>query len=355
MHKILHRYLFRQNIYYLGLILVSGISIYLLIDFLDLADKFISADASLGVILKFYLYKTPLIISQILPAVFLLSIVLQLGMMSRNRELLSLKSNSITLRTLTVFFVCYSFFWGCGQFVFSQYLGATGKEKSEILWKEEVRDKDLSKRALHDLWFREGHRFVRLDRVVPEKGTGRGIDIYEVENDSSLSRVIRAESFSVTESGWRLENVRIASPQEFSSRQEKTETIAFETDIRDFLQINSDVSPHSLSLFRLGDLIDKLSNTGSNVERLRTLWHSKLSYAASLIVMAFIGMALITLTGNIYVLVLLSLALVFIYYAGFVLGTGFGESGLLPPMAAAWASNIFLAIAAATVIIFKTE
>lgn len=355
MNKILHRYLFRENLYYLGMLLASGISIYLLIDFLDRVDDFISAEVGLGVVLKYYLYKTPLIISQILPAVFLLSVVLQLGMMIRNRELLSLKSNSITTKTIAVFFVFYAFLWAGGQLFFSQYFGTTGMEKSELLWEEEVRDKDLSKRTLHDLWFREGDRFVHMDRVTPARERGRGIEIYEVTGSRSLSLIVRARSFSVTDSGWRLQQVRIVEPGQFSTRTQKTKSVQFETDIQDFFRVNSDIPPQSLSLFRLGNLIQKLSRSGSNVERLRTVWHGKLSYAASLVVMALIGVALVTLVGNIYLLVVFSLVLVFVYYAGFVLGTGLGESGVLPPMIAAWAPDVFLAFAAAAVVGLKAD
>ncbi|MFP4168062.1 MAG: LptF/LptG family permease [Desulfonatronovibrionaceae bacterium] len=355
MSKILHRYLLRENLYYLGLILVSGISIYLLIDFLDRADDFLSAEVGVVVILKYYVYKTPLIISQILPAVFLLAVVLQLGIMIRNRELLALNSNSITTKTIAGFFVFYAFFWAGGQLFFSQYFGTAGMEKTETLWKEEVRSKDLSQRTLHDLWFREGDMFVYLDRVTPGKKQGRGIEIYEVKSDRSLTRILRAKNFSVSKSGWELKEVSIISPQKFSGTTAKTKTVNLETDVRDFLRVSSEIPPESLSLYQLGGLIDKLSKSGSNVERLRTLWHSKLSYAASLVVMALIGVALVTLAGNIYLLVVLSLVLVFVYYAGFVIGTGLGETGVLHPLAAAWASDFVLALAAAVVVWWKAD
>ena len=59
----------------------------MLTDLFERLDNFIEAGLSAGMVLTYFVVKTPLVISQILPVIFLLSTVIQLCLMARNREL----------------------------------------------------------------------------------------------------------------------------------------------------------------------------------------------------------------------------------------------------------------------------
>ncbi len=355
MPKTLYRYLLKQNVYYLGIILASGVSVYLLIDFLDRVDNFISAGLGAGMVFRYYIYKLPLIVSQILPAVFLLSVVLQLGIMIRNREFLALRSNSISIWALVWFFVVYALLWGGAQLLFSQVLGTKGMQKTEYMWEEKVEKENLSNRSLRNIWFKEGNLFVHLQRVTPGKGRGRGVQIYKITGGEMVSSILRAKELVAKDNSWELKEVEKIYPQTHKRASQKRMKLEMNTDLQNFLRVDSEISPQSMSLFELGDLIHKLKEKGSNVERLRTVWHSKFAYAASIVVMALIGLALVTLSGNIYFLVLLSLVMVFVYYVGYVAGMGMGEGGSVSPIAGAWAPNVFLGFAALATLVYKTD
>ncbi|NCU19585.1 LptF/LptG family permease [Candidatus Falkowbacteria bacterium] len=68
------------------------------------------------------------------------------------------------------------------------------------------------------------------------------------------------------------------------------------------------------------------------MERLRTAWHGKLSYAFSIVTMALIALAMCSLFENMYVNLVLSMLLVFGFYSLYVLGITTGQKGLAPPM-----------------------
>jgi len=96
----------------------------------------------------------------------------------------------------------------------------------------------------------------------------------------------------------------------------------------------------ALSIFTLRQLISQLKESGSNVERLATAWHSKIAYAFALVVMTILGLALATVIRNIYALVTLSLVIVFLYYAVYVFGVSYAEEGIIGPFWGAWMANI---------------
>ena len=86
-----------------------------------------------------------------------------------------------------------------------------------------------------------------------------------------------------------------------------------------------------------------MRSSGSNVESLRTAWHAKIAYAASILVMAFVATAIVSWKDNIYIAVTLALVVTFLYYAVYTLGTTLGQRGLIPPFAGAWSANIIAA------------
>ena len=104
---VLGRYLVRQNLFLVGAILAVGCLLYVLMDMFDRLDDFVAAGLGLGVVLTYYAVKLPLIVSQILPVVFLLALVAQLGLMARSRELLALRAGGLPLGWLVRFVIVY--------------------------------------------------------------------------------------------------------------------------------------------------------------------------------------------------------------------------------------------------------
>ena len=84
--SLLFRYLTKNNAMILLPTLAVGIGLYVLTDLFERLDNFIEAGLSVGMVLTYFVVKMPLVISQILPVIFLLSTVIQLCIMARSRE-----------------------------------------------------------------------------------------------------------------------------------------------------------------------------------------------------------------------------------------------------------------------------
>ena len=120
--------------------------------------------------------------------------------------------------------------------------------------------------------------------------------------------------------------------------------VEFEIDrpISGLRLLGEDVKLRDYSLWQIGADIERLKKSGSNVEALRTGWHMKLAYAASLVVMSLVAVALITWKENLYINLGLGLVITFIFYAILTVSGTLGENGRLSPIVAAWSPVVLV-------------
>lgn len=341
--SLLFRYLTKNNAFILLPTLAVGIGLYVLTDLFERLDNFIEAGVSIKMVFTYFIVKMPLVISQILPVIFLLSTVIQLSIMARNRELTALQAGGISLGVVANSMILCGMFWGCVQLGFSEYLGVSGERESARIWQEEVRKKNLAATVLHNLWFTDGEWIVSLDALDP-KSDGTGFIGYELSPDGqNILRIVKADTFNAKPGTWTLNGVHTYTPDTFSQDESDSLVLPLRQDPDTFRLVSSGTKPQQLPIWQLGDAIDQLKASGSNVEALRTAWHAKLAYAASILVMAFVATAIVSWKDNIYVAVTVALVSTFLYFAVYTLGTTLGQRGMLPPIIAAWGAN-FVAI-----------
>ncbi len=342
--NILQTYLMQQNIYLATLCIGVGTCIYLLQDLVETLDAFVYARVGLGVIFGYFISKLPLILSQILPAAYLISLIVQIGLLVRHRELLALQAGGVSYGSLVRFFCAYGLIWCVLQLFLSQGLGVMGQRTMDRIWQEKVRKEESGPVAVEDVWFLSGPYVVNVGWANPQEGHGRGVSVYEYGEGNTLLRIIRAGLFSVHEQGWELREVDVHETTAFRSFQEQSLLLDIRQDLEAFAILQARFEPGALSLWHLGRIISYLEGAGSNVERLRTAWHMKWAYAFSLFVMTLIALALATMIDNVYANIALGLGIVFVYYVLFVLGVSLGERGFVSPFIGAWLGNILFGL-----------
>lgn len=341
---LLTRYFLHQNMGLLLLICAIGLGTYVFIDLFDRLDDFLDSGTGLQDLVAYFIYRLPFILAQIFPAVFLLALVTQFGLMARGRELLALEACAVSFGALSRSVLIYALIL-CGvQLTLSEFLGVHGHRAADRIWNEEVRNRQMQNRRLHDIWFREENRVVHLSSVVPAQEDGAGVEIFMLDPASgAIDEIVRAESFEVQRGEWVLSGVERTVPASFSVIREDALRLRMVTPLKSFLVIDPKASLESLPLWRLGSEIRRLRDSGSNIERLLTAWHTKLAYAGSVLIMGLIALALVSVSGSLYLTIPLGLVVTFCYHGMFVLCVSAGEKGLAPPFAAAWGANIFFA------------
>lgn len=339
--SLLFRYLFRRHARLLLLTLALGGGMFMLTDMVERLDILLDAGASPLLMLLYYVARLPGIIAQILPAVFLLASVILLCLMVHNRESTALQAGGVSPGTLTVILVWCGLFWGAVQFGCSQYLSVRGEAMADRIWHEQVRQQKSELRVLDNLWFSD-HDWIVSAGELREDGQGRDLAAYQLSGDGlRFETVVRAPRFTTRDGSWTaLEALRIR-PDEYVSEQIAELKLPLTQDATLFFVSESE-KPEQLSFWLLGEAISRLRDAGSNVEGLQTLWHGKLAYAASLMVMALVASAIVSWRDNVYMAVALAIVVTFVTYVLTLFGDTMGQRGLVPPAAGAWGPQAIL-------------
>lgn len=341
---VLGRYLIQQNLYLMSICLTVGTCIYLLSDVFDRLDDFIKAGLGAETILFYFFVKIPLIVSQLMPAIFLLALVLQLGILTRSKEMLALRAGGVSFAWFIRFFLIYAMFWSLGQLAFSQFLGVFGEYEANRIWKEDVRKKQLDELTITDLWFRDGPFIVLAKEAYPGKSRASDVVVYEFATDNQeLIRILTAKKAMIDDNGWGLLDVHELDTRTFVSVTRLSQFLSVRQNLKAYAAVELKGDTAQLPLLELSKAIEKLEESGSNVEILRTIWHTKWSYAFSIAVMALLALALVTFSENVYANIGFSLILIFVQYGVHAVGATAGEQAVLPPFVAAWLGNFVMA------------
>ena len=98
--KIIDRYLIREFLKTMLLALVSFVLLFILVDVFEKLDIFIDAKAKAWMVAFYYLYQIPYILVLTLPVAMLLASMGTISQMSRNYEIVALKSSGISLNRI---------------------------------------------------------------------------------------------------------------------------------------------------------------------------------------------------------------------------------------------------------------
>lgn len=345
--RILHKYLLQQNMALLGICLLASLGIYLLVDVFDRLDNFLEHDSGPLLIGQYFLFKLPLILSQILPLVFFFALALQLGIMVRNRELTALESGGISYHRLCCWFLLYAAIWAVLQLGFSQVLGVAGSRKSGEIWENLGQSGRGSEEVVRDVWYRQGDWVIHLDALMPGSDRVEGVRLILVEAGfDRAERIIQAREGRIAQGEWTLSGVRVQRPEQFLVRDRESLTLDLGLEVGDMLSQKRTLDIREMALWELGRSIRELERTGVNTEAMATLWHQKLAYACSMLVLVLVGLAATRSGLNTVSVICLGLLLGFVFYGLFVLGGQMGERGVLPPWLGGWFAVIIVGVPA---------
>jgi len=340
--SLLSRYLVRQNLFLISVILCISTSLYLLTDVFERLDHFLESGVGVRVMLSYYLMKTPMIISMILPAVFMIAVVVQMNVLERSRELIALTAGGVSPAALAHFVIFYGLMWSAAQFTFAQGVGIQGERASTRIWQEDIRGRVQEESKISGLWFTERSHIVHIGICWPLQGRGEDLQIYSLDEAGvGINEIIRAKKFTVGKQGWLLEDGKIITPATYTATAFDRMELAFHQDLRTFHTISSGIKPKQLSLSELSNAISRLEHAGSNVESLRTAWHEKLAYACSIVIMGMLALLVSRFTPNIYKAIVTSMLIVFFYYVINTVWVSMGERGIVEPLIGAWFANAF--------------
>lgn len=337
--NVLFRCLTKRHFFLMFLILAIGVSLFVVIDFFEKITVFIESESNISTVFLYFFYKLPGIIAQILPAIFLLATIILLCFMISSRELITLNAGGISLFSVVKVLLFSAIFWTIAQLVLSQVITPKGVQESERIWIEDIKKNNLDTHTIHNIWFLEDPYIINLS-TLEKSGNGTGFLAYKMSQEwNEIEEIIRAETFFAKENEWTIQKVQKFNVRRFSTDILGSFSFSISQNPNSFFITYRD-NPQSLALGELGKTIKNLETAGSNIEALSTIWHSKIAYATTTIVMLFVAVAIVIWKSNIYLAISISIPMIFLTYTMTIFFDSLGYTGALPPIMAAWFSNI---------------
>ncbi len=352
--SILFRYI---SINFLKLFLIcvlSFLTIYLTIDFMGKFWKLSSRGVPPLDIARYFLFKIPLILSQITPMGTLLATLLTLGILSRNSEITVIKSCGISIYYISLPIILLSFLISIFSLAANEYIVPHANKRYKAIERYRPGVQERQRLFKKDkIWYFGKNRIYKIDLLETDNRRLHGVTILDVDDDFRITRRIDADSLQWEGDGWLLTGgiIRDFGGAVKVERFDKKKMVMDEK-FSDFTVVSQ--KAEEMTFRELKRHIEKLKNMGLDHERYVVDLLAKISFPLVNVILPLIGIPFALKTGRssgIASGVGLSIVIGFAYWVTMAFNVSLGHVGALPPFLAAFGSDIIFALAGLTAIL----
>ncbi len=355
--SIIQRYVLKLAAKNLFASLAIFCALFLIFDFFERVDHLIFEGASFWLTVNYFLLKIPLFVSLMLPVSMLVAVVLTLGILAKNSEIIAMRAAG-----LKIFWIARPLFMLAGGLsVFSILLNETlvpytQRRQSEI-YNIDIRQKD--KRggySQENFWWRDKDKFYKVDMFDSRSNQMLGLSEFEINENFELARRTDAQSAHWIDEllGWSMSD---GKEYKFSAQVKKPEAnpeiavksfnklpLPISTKPQTFYDVKMD--PFSMSFFQLRKFINRQRDNGIPISGYLADLHAKISFPCVILIVTLVALPFCMRPARSSSLAsgfLAAVILGFSYHLVHSLSLAFGRAELWPPMLAAWMANILLA------------
>ena len=345
--RILSRYFLVEFFKIFGICQISIYTIFLLIDFIRKIDNFIEAEVSRGIILSYFLYKTPFIIVQMTPVASLLSVIILFCLMKRSNEITALRACGFSVFQISKPIIMASLCIALGVFLFSETLIPYTSSKSNEIWAIKVKKRDPTRfYGNSQIWYKAEDAIYWIRHFDTKQKTLESPSFCFFDKAFRLVKRIDAQRCVWDGSGW---NAKDGIIQELDGEGGYTlEKFAqLDVDIPETPEIfmRTEKKPEEMSYWQLKAYAKMVRQEGYDDSRYQVDMHVKFALPLVSLILVFTGIpvALGMQRGGTPLAVSAGMGICLAYLLVLGFSRSLGLSGVLPPFLSAWiASFLFL-------------
>lgn len=345
----LSRYLVTELLRIVALCLGAFLVVYLLVDFFDRFDNFLKHEASPGAIARYFLFKIPLVVTQVLPVAVLASMLMSLGGLTRNNEITAMRACGVSPAQIVVPLASTCVLLSFVALLWNEAVVPQFMRRVREIETVEIKNKEL--RALfgnREIWTHAEDAFFHVYNYDPATRALTGIELFQIGKEFEFEGVVSIPRAVWTGSGWRYESAveeRFHPDGGIETTQLPPGTLGLEETPEDLSTARREAE--ELTFFALRDLIEGFRRKGLDPTEYLVDLHLKLAVPFVSTIMGIlaipIGIRGTSRSSSLAANIGTGLAIGFSYWVVLALAVSLGHSGLIPPMFAAWAANAIFA------------
>jgi LPS export ABC transporter permease LptF/LPS export ABC transporter permease LptG len=345
--RLMDLYILRRFLFYFSLLVAVFIFLFETFTFFELLDDIARHRIPFLVVVNYFRYFAPYLAYQLAPLAALVAVLVTLGVMSKNNEIVACKASGISLYRLAVPLLLAGLSLAVVMVVLDDTYLPYANQRQDAL-RNQIKGRPAQTYTRPQRWiFGENSKIYNYDLFDPTQNLFGGLTVIELDPTSfHVKRRIFANRahWSPEQGTWVLENgwIRdfadgnVANYQQFGATtlaELKEPPAYFNRQVLQAFQMSWD----DLRLY-----IDGLQRAGFDVSALRVQWHKKLAYPLIAPVSILLAIPFALLVGMRGALggVALGVGIAIAYWAAAALLEAMGGVGQLPPLLAGWSPDL---------------
>lgn len=346
----LDRYVVRTFGFVFGLVLLSGISIYVLADLSEMADEILKNHVPRTVVLDYYKYLTLQIFYDIAPILVLVTTLITFSLLTRTNEITACKALGISLYRLALpALVAAGVVVALAVYLEASVLPASNQRVAQLKDRIQGRETVRTYRRADRQWlFGQGRYVYNYLRYDSRQQSLQRLQVFEFDDRHRLASRLFAQQAQfetgeawVFDDGWvrRFDGVEVNEYNRFDQPRlvDFPESPSyFDSEVR---------TPAQMRYGELEDYVAELEASGQPVPELKVELYKKRAFPVISLVMALVALPFAFRLGRHGALygIGISIVLGFALMIVFAFFTKLGEAGALPPAVAVWSPDVLFA------------
>jgi lipopolysaccharide export system permease protein len=306
---------------------------------------------------KLFALIMPTFLELTVPMAFLLAILLGLGRLSSDQELLALKSSGLSPLQILLPFI----FVAVIVTIITLLLTTVARPAAQIALKHELYKiaKSRISSALREKVFNDDfpNILIYIEQIIPPGNVAQGIFIIDKRNDARDNIILGKVGLIDTEEHTNTLSLRLFDGSIYERDRTRSDFSQTNFNIYDFkLDLDEligpakmkDAGPKEMALGRLLHVIEEKQAAGITARPELMEFHQRISFSFAPIVFCVLGVSLSLLPrtsrANRSWGVALCIVWLVIYYALLSVGKALGDKGVFHPFVALWFPNIVVGL-----------
>ena len=345
--RIVDIYVLRRFFYYFAVIMGAFILLFETFTFFELLDDIARHHVAFLVVVNYFRYLIPYLLYQLSPLGALVAVLVTLGVLSKNNEIVAFKASGISLYRIALpLLMAGVLLAGVLLIMDDTYLPYANQRQDAL--RNQIKGRPAQTYTRPQRWiFGENDKVYNYDFFDPTQKLFGGLSVIELDPATfqmrrrvyaTRARWLDTEKTWVLESGWVRDfadgTVVRYDPFKVTTLAELVEPPSY---------FNREVIQASQMSWRdLHRYIEGLQRAGFDVSSLTVQWHKKLAYPliAPISMMLAIPFALLVGSRGAVGGVALGVGIGIVYWAISALLEAMGGIGQLPPLMSAWSPDL---------------
>ena len=352
--SIVDLYILRRFFYQFFLIMLAFLFLFEIFTFFELAEDIRRHNAPFIVVMNYFRYLIPYSVYQFTPLGALVSVLVTIGILSKNNEIVAFKASGISLYRLAVPLLFAGLAVALALLILDDTYLPYANQRQDA-YRAIIKGKPPQTHTPLQRWILgENYKVYNYDLFDPNERLFGGLSVIELDPATfemrrrvfaNRARWLDDEKTWVLESGWVRDftpgAVERYSPFKVTTLPELSEPPSY---------FNREVLPAILMSWReLRRYIESLQHAGFDVSSLTVQWHKKIAYPLIAPISMMLGIPFALLVGSRGAIggLALGVGIGISYWAIAALTEAMGGIGQLPPLLAAWSPDLiffFLAL-----------